>query len=265
MERRIQSRAETGLRRPEHVNRIPTPSPRLWGHHTAVPWYGHSGLRKTQDFHMDTRDWSDIAYSFLIDWENDHAVYEGRGAGVAGGHTQGDNSRSHAICAMGDFTKLPATDELVDQFGWLVAHGVLSGWWTGLTGGHNDAVKLGFSTGKGTACPGNHLYQRIPDIREAAKAHVLGTAPLPPIIEKVPPMYEPAIKMEPIVDSYAPVSGGVYLLAASGAVYAFGAPYKGGANGQPYFRGRKAARIGPSQIKGKTYAIKASSGEVYDY
>lgn len=106
---------------------------------------------------MDTRRYEDIAYSFLID--DDGTVYEGRGAGVIGGHTKGDNSKSHAICAMGDFDKRAPTPQMLHGIVSLIAYGRGRGWWHGLTGGHRDAP------GASTACPGAHLYRLVPQIK----------------------------------------------------------------------------------------------------
>lgn len=82
--------------------------------------------------------------------------------------------------------------------------------------------------------------------------------------KEVAPMYSPALILEPIAASCQAPQGGVWLVATSGAVYAFGAaPYCGGANGQPYFVGRNAARIEPNARGG--YDIIATSGERYSY
>jgi GH25 family lysozyme M1 (1,4-beta-N-acetylmuramidase) len=79
---------------------------------------------------------------------------------------------------------------------------------------------------------------------------------------QVKPMYDPPLTLEPIVaDLKAPV--GAWLLAKSGAIYAFGgAPFKGAANGQDYFTGRQAARL---EANGDGYTIIATSGERYDF
>lgn len=78
---------------------------------------------------------------------------------------------------------------------------------------------------------------------------------------EVRPMFDPALALEPIVADLACPDGGVWLLAASGAVYAFGgAPYAGAANGKDYFAGRTAARL---EAAGGGYRIVATSGETY--
>lgn len=53
-------------------------------------------LQSVQRYHMDTKGWSDIAYSFAVGRDGD--LFELRGWDVAGGHTRGYNSTSMAIC-----------------------------------------------------------------------------------------------------------------------------------------------------------------------
>lgn len=150
-------RSDWGARAPKAVYRIALPTPRLWIHHTATEQHGAAGVRAIQAFHMDSHGWSDIAYSFLVD--DDGTIYEGRGAGVAGGHTQGDNTTSHAICLMGNFEDRPPTDRAVESTVWLAQHGRDAGWWVPTLGGHRDAP------GASTACPGRLLYAALPTIR----------------------------------------------------------------------------------------------------
>lgn len=52
-------------------------------------------LRSIQRYHMDTKGWSDVAYSFAVGREAE--AYELRGWDIAGGHTQGYNNTSMAI------------------------------------------------------------------------------------------------------------------------------------------------------------------------
>lgn len=139
---------------PEHEpTRIPMPTPRLWIHHTAGSERGASGMRAIQHYHQDTKGWNDIAYSFVID--PDGTVYEGRGAGIAGAHTEGDNSRSHAICVMGNYeTDLPSV-AVLNSIVELAAYGRDKGWWAPTLGGHRDAP------GAQTKCPGQHLYAQL--------------------------------------------------------------------------------------------------------
>lgn len=69
-------------------------------HHGACP----ARVRGIQNFHMDTRGWSDIAYNFIVCKHG--AVFEGRGYGIrsAGQGTNAGNDGYHAVCFLGDDT-----------------------------------------------------------------------------------------------------------------------------------------------------------------
>jgi hypothetical protein len=149
---------------------IETPTPRLWVHHTGAEQHGAQGVRDIQRYHQASKGWNDIAYSFLID--DDGTIYEGRGAGVAGAHTEGDNSSSHAACLMGNFDERPPTAEAVASLVWLARHGRDAGWWVPTLGGHRDAP------GAQTACPGAHLYPLLPGVRERVAAPPDGGFPM---------------------------------------------------------------------------------------
>lgn len=125
-------------------------------------------MRDIQRFHMDTKGWSDIAYSYCVD--TDGKIYEGRGARVAGGHTKGDNTTSHAICLMGNFENHDLTPAQVESVGWLVRYGHLSGWWTTpkITGTHRDAQAWGYSPYNGTLCAGKYAQARLTEINAIA-------------------------------------------------------------------------------------------------
>lgn len=156
----IISRQNWGARPPRRRSTIPVPTPELWLHHTAGNHSGAAGVRSIQNFHMDIRGWSDIAYSYIVDRQT-FEVFEGRGAGILGGHTFGRNSISHAICVMGNFEISPVPQALVNRVAELVAHGHGNGWWPAmLTGGHRDV--------RATSCPGENLYVRIDEINRRA-------------------------------------------------------------------------------------------------
>lgn len=169
-----------GARPPRSRSTIPTPTPELWLHHSANSNKGAGGVRSIQKFHMDPRPvgrgWSDIAYSYLID-RLSLDVFEGRGAGVLGGHTFGRNTRSHGICVMGNFHGVHAvTDALINRIAELVAHGHVRGWWPAeLTGGHRDV--------RPTDCPGDALYRAIPTINDRIPRYLNG---VPPVSEPDP-------------------------------------------------------------------------------
>lgn len=154
------TRSEWGARPPDHRTTIPTPTPELILHHFASEHHGPEGMRTIQSFHMDSRGMSDIAYSFCVD--HDGQVYEGRGAGVQGGHTKDHNSVAHAICAMGNYEANAPTPALIRGIADLVSFGHTQGWWPAqITHGHRDVGSTG--------CPGTHLYRAIPDINFLAR------------------------------------------------------------------------------------------------
>ena len=144
---------------------IATPTRDLWLHHTASAsidvgikgqWW--DDVRGIQAFHQGPqRGWSDIAYSFLI---GGGQAFEGRGAGITGGHTKGHNTTSHAICLVGDYSWMEPKAEDLEAIAQLVAHGINHGWWRGLTGAHRDA------SGQNTTCCGDLLAREIPNIRK---------------------------------------------------------------------------------------------------
>lgn len=69
-------------------------------------------VRSIQAFHQGpSRDWNDIAYSFLYCVHG--YAFEGRGWGVQGAHTMGYNSTSHAFCFLGNDVK--GRDDLTDK------------------------------------------------------------------------------------------------------------------------------------------------------
>lgn len=153
---RIVSRHAWRARPPKRRAYIKTPTSELWWHHFASEHHGPQGMRDIQAFHMDTRGWSDIAYSFCVD--DDGTIYEGRGVGVAGGHTEGRNSVSHAICLMGNYQQRPVPRKALQACAALAAHGIDRRWWAGWTGGHR------YAPGASTACPGDHAIRAWRDL-----------------------------------------------------------------------------------------------------
>ena len=95
------SRAAWGARPPKSVKPITRPIEAFILHHTVTATNDEAArVREVQNFHMDKRGWQDIAYSWLVGQSGN--IYEGRGWGVAGGHTDGWNDRAHAVCFIGN-------------------------------------------------------------------------------------------------------------------------------------------------------------------
>jgi N-acetylmuramoyl-L-alanine amidase len=157
----IVTREEWGAREPrEPLANISVPVNMTFIHHSAGSWHGTTPsecirqVRSIQDFHMDERGWSDIAYSFLIC--EDGRVYEGRGWTAEGAHTLGYNKVSLGICIIGDYTsRLPAPGAIA-----AAKHLLQSGIHKGYLTHHYEL--FGHRDGRvGTDCPGDALYADI--------------------------------------------------------------------------------------------------------
>ncbi|HYF73456.1 MAG TPA: peptidoglycan recognition family protein [Nocardioides sp.] len=67
-------------------------------HHSAGPTT--QSVRVIQDFHMDTRGWSDIGYNFLVDQGG--RAYVGRGWTAVGAHAANNNTAAIGVCVIGN-------------------------------------------------------------------------------------------------------------------------------------------------------------------
>jgi len=105
-------------------------------------------LRNTQRYHMDSKDWADVAYSFAVGRQHPDHAYELRGWGVQGGHTEGHNSQSMAIVFLLGTGERP-TDEMLATARSIIANGVPRGYSADLVRPHNAV--------RSTACPGPDL------------------------------------------------------------------------------------------------------------
>lgn len=105
-------------------------------------------LRNTQRYHMDSKAWADIAYSFAVGRQHPDRAYELRGWGVAGGHTEGHNSQSMAIVFLLGTGERP-TDEMLATARAIIAEGITRGYPSDLVRPHNAV--------RSTACPGPDL------------------------------------------------------------------------------------------------------------
>ncbi|KAL4236846.1 hypothetical protein ACF0H5_005232 [Mactra antiquata] len=154
----IISRAQWGARSPTHVSYISVPVSEFFIHHTESPSCSSitecsARVRGIQNYHMDSRGWSDIGYSFLVG--EDGNVYEGRGWSHVGAHTAGYNSRSFAASMIGSYMNHLPNSKALTAVKNLIACGVQLGKITSSYRlfGHRDAGQ--------TNCPGDALYAEI--------------------------------------------------------------------------------------------------------
>lgn len=129
-------------------------------------------LRSVQAFHMDGNGWDDIGYNFAIDRFG--GIWEARSGGidraVIGAHAFEDNYQSSGIVGLGEFDSQAPTNAMVDSFGQLVGWKLqLHGWDVNIPFENRSAV-VGHRDVNQTACPGQQMYNRLPQIRAGAAA-----------------------------------------------------------------------------------------------
>lgn len=128
------------------------------GRHLTTPAAERAAIAATRRFHVETRGWDDIGYSYLLaqPWERDGAaaVYVGRGARRLPASQQGANRGNWSVSV------LATEDERIMRrttaaIAWLArtlrAKAIL---------GHRDQ--------NATSCPGDKLYAELPRIRKLA-------------------------------------------------------------------------------------------------
>lgn len=138
-------------------------------------------IRGIYAFHVKSRGWRDIGYNFLIDkWGR---IWEGRHGGidkpVIGAHTYGHNDDAFAASTIGTYTDTEPTQATLNAYARLFAwkldlHDVdalskanLDGEVVNAISGHRDTYA--------TACPGDRLYAKLPQIRRATSSLQTGS------------------------------------------------------------------------------------------
>ncbi|MDG9708416.1 peptidoglycan recognition protein family protein [Streptomyces sp. DH10] len=137
-------------------------------------------------YHVRSNGWNDIGYHFLVD--KCGTVFEGRAGGidkpVLGAHTYGFNAGTSSISVLGDYNKTTANTAVRESVAKVAA------WKLGLygidptgtvvltAGADNGKYKAGQKAtlprisghrdGYPTECPGQHLYDDLPEIRTLA-------------------------------------------------------------------------------------------------
>ncbi|XP_072017970.1 uncharacterized protein [Amphiura filiformis] len=116
-----------------------------------------SRVRGIQNYHMNTKGWKDIGYSFLIG--EDGNAYEGRGWDQKGAHTKGYNDVGLAFSFIGNFMRELPNQAARDMAQNMIACGVQLGKIRSdyTLRGHRD-MREGY---KPTDCPGDALYAEI--------------------------------------------------------------------------------------------------------
>lgn len=131
-------------------------------HHVAIP-SGNISFQAIHKAHLKN-GWAGIGYHFVI--RKDGTIERGRPLSVVGAHAQGDNLHTIGICMARNFEKeyvgaeqynalVKLVAELADIYN-LDASTAISG-----HRNHNDTI-----------CPGEHLYEELPDLRLDVKAEM---------------------------------------------------------------------------------------------
>jgi N-acetylmuramoyl-L-alanine amidase len=209
-------------------------------------------------YHRNSNGWDDIGYNALVDKYG--TIYEGRAGGldqaVIGAQAQGFNSQTAGIANIGDYTSIEASPESLastaDYIRWkLTVHGQpLSGPVTvRSSGGSASRYPAGANvtlervighrdTGK-TACPGDTLYEQLPEIRA--------------LVESGSPAFAPSVARV-IAELAAPRADYGELVPVSGALlWPDGAPLDGGVaeiqvNSDDAWRTAKRVTAGPDGL-----------------
>jgi hypothetical protein len=202
-----------------------------------------------------TGGYADLEYTYVVD--TDGAAYMSRGpahnTAATGGETAGqsNNSRSHAICCMGNFEHDLPTDAMLDTVAALVADLFAGGWQRQayIDGPHQDAP------GNATACCGRNLIARIDDLNRMAAG---GPSPVEP---------EPEQEGGAMQIVEHPSGRGYWIVDTAGAVFAYGAAkYHGGANTLNDGRGPNAPIVSMAATpSGNGYWLLGADGGVFAY
>lgn len=135
-------------------------------------------VRAIQAHHQNTMGWSDVGYNLLIDRYG--GVYEGRAggleAGVVGAHARGVNTGTCGVSVLGNYESGGATRSGLDRAAHVLAwqariHRIdLRDGARTTVSGRRIPTFLGHRDVGSTACPGQNLYRRLPEIQRLARS-----------------------------------------------------------------------------------------------
>lgn len=180
------SRSDWGARKPKSRSGVaPRDRKEFFVHYSTGEELGRDDcahwVKEIQNYHMDTKGWSDIAYNFLVCKHGD--IFEGRGWDVIGAHNPDHNTIGIGVCFLGDDDPdvSDAPEAARAAIRWLADEADRrSG---------RKLTRLGHRDTRSTSCPGNELH---------AWVH----AGMPLVVAPAP---EPATEPAPIPNQPAPV------------------------------------------------------------
>lgn len=155
------SRSGWGARRAKRTQRLGSVKNGVVIHHGGT--YLSAGedaasvVRGYQNYHINGKRWSDIAYSWLVD-PRDGTIYEGRGWDVVNGATTGYGSSTYAICIIGHGDQITESAKLAINR--IIQEAEAR---------HNQKLRVrAHRDFKATACPGEVTYRWIVEGRPVA-------------------------------------------------------------------------------------------------
>lgn len=163
-----------------HYNGPPVSNAVLSGDFEAVAAF----LRSTQNYHMNSNSWPDIAYSFCVDSMG--RCWELRGWGVAGAHTLGWNWSSHAIFLPLGGDQAPTEAQIATCRQVIAEHNRRYG--VGFVKGHQDAPNQ-------TSCPGPAVLPLVRAGRFTPSSGDVFVPPSPPGVDVA--VSKPTLMREP--------------------------------------------------------------------
>lgn len=244
----IISRADWGARTPRSRDSVSwSQRTGFMGHYSAAS--ASQSVREIQNYHMDTRGWSDIGYNFLINSVTG-SVYEGRGWTTLGAHCAGHNTASIGVCVIGKDKAgvKDVSDAARRSFKLLYQEAKQR------KGG--NLILLGHRDRGSTTCPGDEIYTWL-----KAGLPIVGGAPTTPKpTNPGKPAPGPAVGF--------PLPAGYYFGPASGGDRSVSGQHErrfAGKTDRQWLQefGRQVSRRGWSVGKGKTYLGGAGNSGIY--
>jgi hypothetical protein len=157
-------------------------------------------------YHRNSHGWNDLGYNFLVDRFG--RIWEGRAGGVdkpvVGAHTEGMNTQSFGVSNIGTYSDVPVSEEAMQAMTRLIRwklplHGqptsgpvtVVSNGGSGSHFAAGEQATLdrisGHRDANATSCPGQVLYDQLPDLRQRAAGAPVEERPPPSVVLDRPP------------------------------------------------------------------------------
>lgn len=149
------------------------------GSNNATDWA--AVVRSIWTQHVIDQGWSDVGYNYLIDPNG--VIYEGRGNDVLGAHFSGTNGGTMGVCLLGDYhpnivesinPSAAMQNSLVELLSWKtcdISADPLTGSFHAASGQTHMHIS-GHRDGGATSCPGDNVYNLLPNIRATCSAYL---------------------------------------------------------------------------------------------